>query len=264
MLFDGFRNNDAYYKIVYQTLLKFKIKYLQGYPSSIYNFFLFLNKKNLNVKFIKGVFLSSEIFLEHQRQLLINQLNLPILSVYGHSEKLILAVDFKGNNTYQVIEEYGYLELLDENNNVIIEVGKLGEITGTSFDNFGMPLIRYKTGDYSSYLQYEDGKPRLLNGIQGRWQEMKIYNSDGSFVTPTALNLHDELYNYINGLQYIQKEKGKLIVNLVPNNRFNDAIKSRFLNHFQQRMAPDSTINIVEVKELHKKVTGSFCYWILH
>jgi phenylacetate-CoA ligase len=48
VIFDGFRNNEQYYEVIYKTIIKFNIKYLQGYPSSIYNFFLYLNKTKQN------------------------------------------------------------------------------------------------------------------------------------------------------------------------------------------------------------------------
>jgi len=258
LIFDGFKNNESYYQKIYASLLKFEIEYIQGYPSSIYNFVVYLKNKNLSLSFIKGVFLSSEVFLKHQRKLLVDDLKLPVLSIYGHSEKLILAVDFKGKNEYQIIEEYGYLELVDEKGEVIKEVGKLGEIVGTTFDNYGMPLLRYRTGDYSSYLQYEKGMPRVLNGIQGRWEEMKIYNEDNSFVTPTALNLHDELYNYIDGLQYFQGKKGELEIRIIPNDKFNSLIETKLLNHFKERMASNTLIKMVKVNELIKKKNGKF------
>ncbi|PIA79020.1 hypothetical protein BFR04_05725 [Gaetbulibacter sp. 4G1] len=258
IIFDGFRNHETYYHKIYLILQKFNIKFLQGYPSSISNFLIYVNEKNLDTSFFKGVFLSSEIFLDHQRSLLIETMKLPVISVYGHSEKLIMAVDFKGNNEYQVIENYGYLELVDDNDNVIKEEGVLGEIVGSTFDNYGMPLLRFKTGDYSSYLKYSESEPRILNGIQGRWQEMKIYNKDGSFVTPTALNLHDELNRYINGLQYVQNEKGKLEVHIIPNDLFNEKIESTFFKHYQDRMATNSVIEIHKVKRLQKRKNGKF------
>ena len=258
LIFDGFRNNDDYYHKIYTNLLKFGIEYIQGYPSSIYSFFVYVKKEKLDISFIKGVFLSSEVFLKHQRKLLIDNLKLPVISVYGHSEKLVLAVDFSGKNEYQVIEEYGYLELLNEKGEVIKETGKLGEIVGTTFDNYGMPLLRYKTGDYSSYLQHENGNARILNGIQGRWEEMKIYNKDNSFVTPTALNLHDELYDYIDGLQYFQGKKGELEIRIIPNEKFNNLIETKLLNHFKERMASNTLINMIKVNELTKKKNGKF------
>ena len=258
VIFDGFRNNDQYYESIYQTIVKFKIIYLQGYPSSIYNFFLYLNKADKDLSFLRGVFLSSEVFLEHQRKFLVQELKLPVISVYGHSEKLALAVDFKGDNLYTLIEDYGYVELIDEHNNAIKQEGLMGEIVVTTYDNLGMPLVRYKTGDYSSYYNYSEIESRILKGIQGRWNEMKIYNKDDSFITPTALNLHDELNKCVDGLQYIQNEKGVLHIHIVANQFYDHKVENALHKHFKERMASDAIITIEKVKSLKKRPNGKF------
>jgi phenylacetate-CoA ligase len=258
LVFDGFRNTEEYFEIIYNTLIQYKINYLQCYPSSAYHFAVIADKKKWDLSFIKGVFLSSEIFLPHQKALLKDKLKLPVISVYGHSEKLGLAVDFKGDGKYKVLNDYGYLELIDENNNVIREVGKIGEIVTTTLDNYGQPLIRYKTGDYSSYCQYNVNGACLLDTIEGRWQEMKIYNKDDTFVSPTALNLHNELYMHIEGLQYYQRIKGELEVLIIPNDSYNDAIKKKLIEHFQSRLHVSTKIEIVLVKKLIINPNGKF------
>lgn len=202
--------------------------------------------------------MSSEVFLEYQRKFLVQELKLPVISVYGHSEKLALAVDFKGDNLYTIIEDYGYIELIDEHNNTIKKEGLMGEIVATTFDNIGMPLIRYKTGDYSSYYKYSETESRILKGIQGRWNEMKIYNKDGSFITPTALNLHDELNKCVDGLQYIQNEKGILLIHIIINQFYDHKVEKALYKHFKDRMASDAIITIEIVKTLKNKPNGKF------
>lgn len=258
LVFDGFRNTEDYFETIYNTLIQYKINYLQCYPSSAYHFAVIANKRGWNLNFIKGIFLSSEIFLPHQKALLKDKLKLPVISVYGHSEKLGLAVDFKGEGRYKVLNDYGYLELVDKNSNVITEVGKIGEIVTTTLDNYGQPLIRYKTGDFSSYYQYNVNSGSILNAIEGRWREMKIFNKDDTFVSPTALNLHNELYTHIEGLQYYQKIKGELEVLIIPNDSYNDAVKKKLIEHFQSRLHLSTKIKIVTVKKLIMNSNGKF------
>ena len=40
-----------------------------------------------------------------------------------------------------------------------------GEIVGTSFDNFAMPLIRYRTNDFTSYLNVDNSLINLNHFI---------------------------------------------------------------------------------------------------
>ena len=46
--------------------------------------------------------------------------------------------------------------MVDLEGNVIEENNKVGEIVATSYDNYAMPLIRYKTGDFTSYSNYQN------------------------------------------------------------------------------------------------------------
>jgi len=258
IVFDGFRTSTAYYLRVFEVLKQYSIEYLQCYPSSAYHFANAITKSNLSLSFLKGLFLSSENYLNHQRNLLKNELGLPVISIYGHSEKLILAVDFEGSGEYQVINDYGYFELVDEEENVIRETGIIGEIVGTTYDNLGQPLIRYKTGDFSSYLTYDANGKQILNGIEGRWYDMKIYNEDDTFVTPTALNLHDDLYTHIEGLQYHQTKKGLLDVKVIPGPSYTSNIQRQLLDHFESRLSKKTEVRICIVQELTKKQNGKF------
>jgi phenylacetate-CoA ligase len=258
LIFDGFRNDKGYIKKIYETILKFNIKYLQCYPSSAYYFATIAEEENWDLSFLKGIFLSSEKYLNYQMNLLKNKLNLPVISVYGHSEKLILAVDFDGDGTYKVLNDYGYLELIDSENKTIKTTNKVGEIVGTTFDNFGQPLIRYKTGDYSSYIEYNEEGLCVLKGIEGRWHGMKIYNKDGSYVTPAALNLHDVLLLFTNGLQYYQNKKGYLEVRIIPGKGYSKEIEEKIYSHYASRLAPTTKIHIKHVVQLIKKKNGKF------
>lgn len=258
IIFDGFRTEKSYYHKIYKILRRYSIEYLQCYPSSAYHFANEITKRNLSLNFLKGLFLSSENYLEYQRNFLKHGLELPVISIYGHSEKLILAVDFDGCGNYQVINDYGYFELIDIEGNVIKEIGISGEIVGTTFDNLGQPLVRYKTGDFSSYLVYDSNGKQILNAIEGRWYEMKIYNEDHTFVTPTALNLHDELYTHIEGLQYYQAKKGYLDVKIIPGPTFTNKIESQLLEHFKNRLSLKTKVRICKVQELYKKQNGKF------
>ncbi len=161
------------------------------------------------------------------------------------------------NRFEKVIEE----DILSEKNEVINEPGKKGEIVGTTFYNKGMPLIRYKTGDFAEYIDVDCDNAqntRTLKYIQGRWSGDKIYNADGSFVTTTALNLHDDIYKTINGIQYVQKIEGELEVDIVPNQLFTEYYEKKIIDIYKKRLSSDTKIIIKKVKALKKQKNGKF------
>ncbi|CUV66436.1 conserved hypothetical protein [Sulfurovum sp. enrichment culture clone C5] len=260
VIFDGFNLTDENFKIIYQTMKKYKIKFLQCYPSSGYAYAKYLKNNNLDTSFIKSFFVSSENILDYQKDF-IKGLGIELFSLYGHSEKLVIGGYCPHHDYYHINPSYGYLELIDENNALINQPGVLGEIVGTTFNNYGMPLVRYRTGDYAEYIDIncECGfKGKTLKTIQGRWSGEKVYNKDGTYVTTTALNLHNELYSVIDGIQYIQKEKGQLEIHIVPGHQFNDQHGKEIIEHFQNKMNAGSTIIVQKVKALKKEDNGKF------
>lgn len=261
-IFDAFRMDTDYAQKVWKIMRKHNVKYLHAYPSAAYQFLKYCVNQNLDVSFIKLCILTSEGITEEQRHFIEKELHLRIYASYGHSEKLVMAGSCPGSELYHIEPCYGYCELLDEQGQVIRDSDKQGEIVGTTFINKYFPLIRYRTGDYSSYAEKmcpaHDNIYRLLHSVQGHRANSIIYKMDGSYTTLTALNLHGEVYEHIDGLQYLQERKGELIVLLIPNAKYTDD-DTRFLeNHFQYAMGKDAKIELRFVEKLIFQTNGKF------
>lgn len=262
VIFDGFRSDNSYYEEIYQTIKALKINYIHAYPSSAYQFSLFLFKNNKETSFIKAFLCGSEAITDLQRQLITFQLGITICGFYGHSEKLIIGGPCPGNDAFHIEPTYGYFELVDDDGNVIKEPGKVGEMVGTTLHNTYMPLIRYKTGDFAEYAgNYCEHCKRhlpLIKNIQGRWDKNKIYLSDGSYVSITALNLHSDLYLCIEGMQYVQKKKGEFDIYLIKGNGFNTQVEQRFKEHFEQALLGKCEFKIIYTDKIPKEPNGKF------
>lgn len=261
-IFDGFRTDDDYYSIIYNTIKNKKIRFVHAYPSSAYQFCLYIKKKNLDPSIIKAFFSGSENVFDFQVNLIENQLGIRFYNWYGHSEKLVLGGYCKGTRNYHIEPTYGFFELMDEEGKPINKPGQVGEIVGTTLHNQGMPLIRYRTGDYAEYVG--DYCPHcgrhlpIITNITGRWNGEKIYNRDGTYITTTALNLHNEIYEVINGLQYIQNEKGKLEILIIKSEKYTPKHELETLEHFKTKLKPDTEISIKYVDKLIKQPNGKF------
>ncbi len=261
-IFDGFRTDDDYYSIIYNTIRKKKIRFVHAYPSSAYQFCTYIKNKKLDPSVIKAFFSGSENIFDFQADLIENQLGIRFYNWYGHSEKLILGGYCPGTRNYHLEPTYGFFELVDEKGNLINTPGQTGEIVGTTLHNNGMPLIRYRTGDYAefvgNYCPHCGRHLPVIKNIAGRWSGEKIYNLDGTFVTTTALNLHNEIYEVINGLQYIQNEKGKLEILIIKSEKYTPNHESEILEHFRSKLKPDAEIYIKYVDKIIKQSNGKF------
>ncbi len=264
VIFDGFRTDDEYYRNVWSVIRRKKIKYLYCYPAAAYSFLKFCFREGLDTSFIKACFLTSETVTEYQRSFIQDTLGIDIVSSYGHSEKLCLAGTVPDHLLlYNIEEEYGLTELIEESGTVITQKNQLGEIVGTTFSNYYFPLIRYRTGDYSSYSDISPAC-RLLGSIQGRWNKSQIIKNDGSTVSVTALNLHGDFNDKIRGLQYIQTRKGYLTALIIRDKGYGDAEHRFFLEHIANAMGGDEYVEIQYVDKLVYQPNGKFLPFITY
>ncbi|KDC49483.1 hypothetical protein [Pseudoalteromonas fuliginea] len=262
VIFDGFRSDDEYLKFIYETMKKYNIKFFHGYTSNAERFFTYLLKNKLDTSFMKGIITSSENLYLHQIELFEKVKHIKHMNFYGHSEKLLLGGWCTEGNCYHFYNSYGYTELLDEDGVDITEEGEIGELVGSTNYNHFMPLFRYKTGDFAI-----KGKKKCpgcgfeglsVSKILGRWHGERVYNSDNTFVTTTALNLHSHHYDAVDGLQYYQPEKGVLEIRVIPNSSFSNHIENELYQLVKSKLNSDSIIHLVKVTEIERKANGKY------
>ena len=259
--YNNFSLNTSYLNFIVDHINLMNLKFLHAYPSAAYMLAKHLksHKKQITIKtFLCG----SENIFNYQKDLIQNTLNIRMYTWYGHSEKVILAGESKTCENYHSNPFYGYTEIIDENNRPIHAEGKVGELVGTGFINTKMPFLRYRTGDFAEYV----GEVCPVCGhigltfkdVKGRWQGDKIYKSDGSCITTTALNLHNSVYNYIKGLQYYQNKKGELQVRVIPENNYSDTIRMKILKELETKSGKTLNIEVVEVEAMEYSINNKF------
>ncbi len=190
---------------IYDLFRRFPIKYFQGYPSSIYNFFRELEfslgdeeRRFISSK-INCLFFSSEFPLPYMVDYLRNIWNLNHISWYGHSEMCVLAYENITNLNYRPFATYGYAE----------NIG--GMLHGTSFHNYSMPLIRYSTGDLIESKNNGFGIIEDFSIKEGREGDF-IEDKHGRRISLTALvfGRHHKIFDYADYLQISQNNRGEV------------------------------------------------------
>lgn len=262
VLFDGFDLTPDALSHIWRSIQRLGLRFVHAYPSTATELARHIRDSGDDPSQIRAFLSGSENIFDYQRDLIEGELGIRFYNWYGHSEKLVLAGYCEKTRHYHHEPTYGHLELVDEEGKVIREPGRTGEIVGSSFHNRGMPLLRYRTGDFATYVgdRCEACGRRLpvFRDVKGRWSGDRIYNADGTYVTTTALNLHDDLYQVIDGLQYVQDVKGELTVCIVPSPSYHH--DERLLAHFRGRLAPDTVVRIAHVERLRRKPNGKFVH----
>lgn len=193
-----------------KVLEKYKIEYLHGYPSGIFEFIKQLSnhypdtliklKKNL-----KGIFYGSEYPAPIYRDFVDNELNIPSVSWYGHTEMAVLAYEKEQPYIYHPFQSYGFTES--------VEIDGKQHLVGTTIHNKVGPLIRYDTGDIIEPLTYKDGLLESFKVSEGRTGEFVI-DRLGRNISLTALifGRHHDIFSVADFIQVEQNTPGYLTV----------------------------------------------------
>jgi len=102
--------------------------------------------------------------------------------------------------------------------------GQRGEIVGTGFINTVMPFIRYRTGDWATYVgercQACGREHTVIRDIRGHRIQEVLVAADGSEIPWAALNMHDDTFANVRQFQFRQETPGQAVLRIVPADGF--------------------------------------------
>ena len=201
--------------------------FLHVYPSSVAALARFILRNDACVpKNINGIIAESEIVYPEQRKMVEEVFGCRYFSCYGQSEKVVLAAGCEKSDDYHVWPTYGYFELLDADGNPVNTPGQRGEIVGTGFINTVMPFIRYRTGDWATYVgdrcEACGREHTIIRDIRGHRTQEVLIAADGSEIPWTALNMHDDTFLHVRQFQFRQETPGKAVLRIVAADGFGE------------------------------------------
>jgi phenylacetate-CoA ligase len=177
--FTIFDLSDIILEKVLKTFQSKQFNYINGYTSSIVLFARFLKKKNVVLNTVcptlKCCVVTSEMLFEEDKILMEKYFGVPVINEYGASELDLIAFQNPAGE-WQVNSETLFVEILDENNNVLPN-GKEGRVVITSLYNKAHPFIRYDIGDVGILDEKSTFKKPVLKKLIGRTNDIAILPS---------------------------------------------------------------------------------------
>ena len=160
--------------------------------------------------------------------------------------------------TKHICEDFAYNEIVDDYGQDASTRG-IGEIVGTGFYNYAMPLIRYRLGDT---VEIDNEKffckcgrhLKVVKKIIGR-QNDYIETPDGRFLG----NVLEHAIDNSKGValsQCVQDAVDHIYLNLIIDDTFNDDSKVEMEKGLRDRLGNEIKIDFKIVAELEKNKSG--------
>jgi phenylacetate-CoA ligase len=188
------------------------IRFLHGYPSTIYEFALYCDKHDHELremlrKSLKGAFLGSEFPQPAFRDKIENVFCIDSINWYGHTEGAVLAYEKNEKFRYYPFQTYGFAEINSD-----------GHLVASTYYDKATPFIRYDTEDSISDAEIENGFLISFSIKDGRSSEY-VLDKNGKKISLTALifGRHHKLFDYCSHVQICQNKKGEALVLYLPN-----------------------------------------------
>lgn len=239
--------------------------FLHAYPSSVVALARAMRRlKRTAPPGVRGIITESEILYPEQRTLVEEVFQCRCFSCYSHTEKLVLAAECEHCTDYHVWPTYGYFELLDDSGRPVLQPGQRGEIVGTGFINTVVPFIRYRTGDEATYVGDRCTRCHrfhpLIRDIRGHRTQEVLIAADGSAISWTAINMHDDTFDHVRQFQFYQDRPGCAVLRVVPASRFSPVDANRIRQNLGRKLNGRLTFELETVDAIPLSPRGKAIY----
>lgn len=243
IVFSTFHLDDEHMQDYFDFINGKGIKYIKGYPSNLYIFGRYLMNTRQRLQ-VRCVFTGAEPVYPHIRDVIENAFECEIADFYGLSEGVAIAYECPSHRGYHIGMESTLIELLDKEE----APSDSGEIVGTSLTNYAMPLIRYRTGDYTSV---DRGKcncgreHKMIRQVQTKVEDI-VVTKEGRFLSPSNLTHPFKPINpmAIERSQIIQSKLGAITIRIQRGPAYSKDVKAELLNNFHKRFGEELEVFI--------------------
>lgn len=250
-------NMDSYI----EGVNRLKPKYIEGYPSGIYLIASYINATGKKIHSPRAIFSASEMLHDFQRKAIETAFKTEIFQWYGQVELTVNVHECKKHKLH-VKEEYGYLELLDDDGDDA-KAGSVGNVVATGWGNTAFPLIRYNTGDNMIVAVDQT----CSCGMGGRIIERIVGRDEDSIVTPDGrvigrLDFVFKAVDTVKESQIIQDAVDRLTIKVVPLKDFSAADEHTIMQSLKERVGDGFSVSIEKVSEIPRSPNGKIRYVI--
>lgn len=176
-----------------------------------------------------------------------------VFNTYRSEEFSVIAHQCEALDGLHIVAESYIVEILKDGKPA--KPGQVGEVVITDLNNYCMPLIRYRIGDYAiatdplEQCSCGRGLP-IIRDVQGR-EESIFEGSNGKYIPSSFFSELFKEYSYlIQQYQVCQSVPGELEIRIKKASRFSDQELSKALTIMRQYIGHDTPVRIEFVDKI--------------
>lgn len=197
---------------------------------------------------LKSIISMSEALPISTKKFLMQQFHCPVFSRYSNMENGFIAQQQKNSEDYYINNASFYVEILKFDENIRAEDGEMGRIVVTDLFNYGMPIIRYDTGDIGVFSNINGSV--ILKSIEGRKTDF-IYDVNGNVLSPHVItNTMWFFAKEVNQFQFIQHDLNNYEIKINLKKSDTVFLAEKLNKHLKAYLGDDANIKQTFVDEI--------------
>ncbi|MDB4584479.1 hypothetical protein N9164_15115 [Draconibacterium sp.] len=235
---------------------------IEGYPSTLYILAEYMNRNNFVLP-MKAAFSSSETLLPFQKEAITKAFSCGLFDFYGLAERNVFATECEFHDGKHLNFEYGYTEIVNDDGSQVNE-GEKGYLVSTSLQNYGMPILRYKTTDITQFKNEmcKCGRhmPRIEN-ITTKAEDI-VVTPEGKMISASILTHPFKMVSGITKSQIVQDRLNHITLKLVTDEKYNKDEENSLLANFRYRVGDNIDVEIILVDDIPRTKSGKY-RWVI-
>jgi phenylacetate-CoA ligase len=253
-----FRMDDQTLRSYARRLHRFRPALIMAYPSALTRLSEFIMDSESETPSPRAIVVSGETLYEWQRETIEQALGAPVYNHYGSREFMGIARECRLRHGLHIASERMLVEAVPVPG--VPSEADIRELVITDLDNYGMPFLRYATGDVGEITWDECGcglgLPRLLN-VTGRTLDI-IQAPNGNYLGGSFWTLLTRRVKGIKEFQVVQDEIGKITFRIVPADEFSDDGLQYLAKTIAETCGPEMDVRFEIQDAIERTPAGKF------
>ncbi len=242
---------------VIKEINRIKPRFFMGFPFDILMLSKFAMEEGIKIHSPQSIVTYGETLSQSKRTFLEKAYNCKVFNFFSIHECAAMISECELGNLH-FMEDFAFHEIVDESGKDSSE-REFGELVGTSFYNYSMPLIRYKIGDL---IKIENSQKvcncqrnfGIVKEIAGKQCDF-IQTPDGRLLGSVMSHSIDSAKGVVCS-QIIQNSLKQIDVNLVVDDLFNENSQIELEKGLRKRLGNQIKLEFHQVFQLEKRKSG--------